>query len=81
MTCACSPATRPETAPPPPRDSEDAAPSIVCTSFNVIRFAQLAQGEVNDPGNQADRQKTVDQILAHNAKWLALCSNPLVPPG
>lgn len=81
MTSACGQATRPKTAPPPPRDSADAAPSIVCTSFNIIRFAQLPPGAVDDPGNNADRQKTVDQVLAHNAKWLALCTDPLAPPG
>jgi hypothetical protein len=80
MTSACAPATPPRIA-PPPRDSEASAPSIVCTSFNVIRFAQLAPGKVDDPGNVADRQKTVDQVLKHNAAWLALCTDPLAPPG
>lgn len=80
MTSACKPATLPRIAPPPP-NSEHAAPNIVCTSFNVIRFAQLAPGAVDDPGNKADRDKTVEQVLAHNNKWLTLCGNPLKPPG
>lgn len=79
-TPACSPATRPNIAPPPPTDGDSGAPSIVCTAFRVIRFAQLPQGAIDDPGNVADRDRTVEQILEHNAKWLALCTNPLTPP-
>lgn len=41
----------------------------------------MKPGEVDDPGNVADSKQTVAQILAHNAVWFALCTNPLDPPG
>lgn len=44
-----------------------------CTSFRPITFAQLPPGQVDDPGNAADSAGTVDQIIAHDAKWDALC--------
>jgi hypothetical protein len=41
--------------------------------FAPITFAMMAAGAVDDPGNVADTQATVDQIMAHDAKWERLC--------
>lgn len=44
-----------------------------CTSFAAISYAQLAKGQVDDPGNRADSDVTVAEIDQHNARWDALC--------
>jgi len=44
-----------------------------CTAFNAISYAQLAKGQVDDPGNKADSDATVAEIDAHNARYDALC--------
>jgi hypothetical protein len=49
--------------------------------FKAISYAQLAPGTIDDIGNQADSDETVRQIEAHNAKFDAVCGNPLTPPG
>ena len=46
-----------------------------CTSFRPITFNQLPPGQTDDPGNIADSDGTVDQIIAHDAKWDALCTD------
>lgn len=46
-----------------------------CLTFRAISYAELAAGEVDDPGNVADSKPTVDEIEAHNAKWDAICGS------
>lgn len=59
---ACGPAERPRTA------------GLPCLAFKAISFAQLSPGETNDPGNKADSDQTVAEIIAHNARYESLCS-------
>lgn len=51
-----------------------------CLTFRAISYAELAAGEVDDPGNVADSKPTVDEIEAHNAKWDAICGTNRPPP-
>lgn len=44
-----------------------------CLAFKTISFAQLPPGETNDPGNQADSDETVREVMGHNAAWRELC--------
>jgi hypothetical protein len=44
-----------------------------CSAFSAISYAQLPQGQTDDPGNKADSDETVKQIEAHNARFDALC--------
>jgi len=76
MTSACGLAERPKTASGPLPDQ----PKAYCAAFETISFAELPAGTVDDVGNQADSKVTVASILAHNAVWFALCTNPLAPP-
>lgn len=45
-----------------------------CTAFSAIGFAQLPKGQVDDPGNKADSDATVAEVMGHNARYDALCS-------
>jgi len=76
MMCACAQVEPPQTASGPPPEQ----PKAYCAAFETINFAELPAGVVDDVGNQADSKVTVAQILAHNAVWFALCTNPLDPP-
>lgn len=60
-TCACATVERPA-----PADSS-------CLALKALNFAQLPLGQKDDPGNLADSDDTVDQIIEHNARWYALC--------
>jgi hypothetical protein len=64
---ACGQAERPKTV-------SDA--SVTCAAFRVISFAQLPKSQIDDPGNKADSNETVSEVLAHNARFLALCPRP-----
>lgn len=78
--CACGQAERPKTASGPAPDQ----PKPYCAAFETITFAEPdpdAPADADDVGNQVDTKVTVAQILAHNAVWFALCTNPLAPPG
>lgn len=44
-----------------------------CLAFQTIKFAQLPPGQTDDPGNQADSDLTVADIMGHNAAWDELC--------
>jgi hypothetical protein len=41
--------------------------------MKALNFAQLPLGQKDDPGNIADSDQTIDQIIEHNARWYALC--------
>lgn len=45
-----------------------------CTAFHAIGFAQLPAGQKDDPGNKADSDTTVAEVMDHNARYDALCS-------
>lgn len=78
--CACGQVERPNTVSGPPPE----APKAYCAAFETIGFAEMDPDlppDADDVGNQADTKVTVAQILAHNAVWFALCTNPLTPPG
>lgn len=60
-SCACSTVERPA-----PVDTS-------CLALKALNFAQLPLGQKDDPGNLADSDQTVDQIIEHNARWYALC--------
>lgn len=74
---ACALPEPPQPVGPPPQS--DAKP--YCAAFETISFAELMPGAAEDATNKADTAETVTAILAHNAVWFALCTNPLAPPG
>lgn len=74
--CACGQVEPPKTASSPAPDQ----PKAYCAAFETISFAELPPGTVDDVGNQADSKVTVASILAHNAVWFALCTDPLAAP-
>lgn len=47
-----------------------------CLAFQTIKFAQLPPGQNDDPGNRADSDLTVADIMGHNAAWERLCRKP-----
>lgn len=47
-----------------------------CLAFKAISFAQLPAGVVDDVGNKADSDATVQEITVHNARFDALCGHP-----
>ncbi len=44
-----------------------------CLNFRAISYAQLPKGSMDDPGNKADTDMTVQEIDSHNAKYDTLC--------
>lgn len=47
-----------------------------CQAFRTISFAQVPPGQKDDPGNVADSDATVADIIEHNAVWDRLCRKP-----
>ena len=69
MLAACATAEPPKTA------------SDLCLIDRPISFAQLPKAAdgtraADDPGNRADTDATVAEIIAHNARFDAACANP-----
>lgn len=63
-TSACATVARPAPA------------GTACLALKTLNFAQLPMGQKDDPGNRADSDETVDQIVEHNTRWEALCRKP-----
>lgn len=54
--------------PAPPKTVND-----YCLIAKRISYAELARGEVDDPGNGADTPETVVQIKRHNSQRACVC--------
>ena len=50
-----------------------------CISFRAISFAVPSKTKPESAANSYDTPMTVDEIMAHNAKWDALCGKPVAP--
>jgi hypothetical protein len=60
----------------PPKTVSD----VSCAAFKPISFAQLPAGQTNDDGNKADSDATVAEIGEHNARFDAICPDPVKAP-
>jgi hypothetical protein len=47
-----------------------------CTAFKAISFATPSKTKPETAANSYDTPATVDEIMAHNAKWDTLCGKP-----
>lgn len=47
-----------------------------CTAFKAISFAVPSAVKPETAENRYDTAATVEEIMAHNARWDALCAKP-----
>ena len=45
-----------------------------CTAFKAISFAVPSRANPETAENRYDTQATVDEVMAHNARWDRLCA-------
>lgn len=72
LLCVMLPACATRETPPIVIDSS-------CTSFKAISFAVPSKTKPETAANNYDTPATVDEIMAHNARWDRLCAGPNPP--